>query len=130
MIVQSNAPSNAPSNALCTLCKGILTDYTIKHTPDACPLRSSLTCTYCNIRGHSNVLCPNKKKSYMCVPSPIHSRDITHPPTLDIRSDDKSITAYIRSQGYPPSHKPKKNLELLQQITDSQRLFLKKKTSL
>lgn len=123
----------------CLICKDILVDYTLTHTEEACPLRASLMCTYCNVSGHSNIGCP-KEKAIRRVQvisirtgqqRPEMTRTCTpHKPALDIRMDDRHISAYLRSQGIQPSQKPKKNLELLRDYTQSVGLVIKKKTPL
>lgn len=116
----------------CTFCKTILTDYTIKHTPEACPLRASLMCTYCNKTGHSNSLCAYVKKATLPTVQPaMANRRTTHfAPAIDIRTDDRSICAYLRAQGQQPSQKPKKNIELLNAIAAEQGFLVKKKIPL
>ena len=54
----------------CAFCVGILIDYKIKHTEDACPLRASLHCTYCCKYGHTTSKCPTPPPDSVYTTSP------------------------------------------------------------
>ena len=110
----------------CTHCKDILTDYKLRHNEEACPLRASLMCTFCNHSGHSNTMC-TKGVRLPRIKGGSMRNTIEHMPALDIRLEDKNICAYLRSQGIQPSQKPKKNLEILREYTERIGIVVRKK---
>ena len=109
----------------CTLCKDVLTDYKLRHNEEACPLKASLMCTFCNRSGHSNIMCTKGARLLRIKGGSM--RNVEHLPALDVRLEDRNICAYLRSQGIQPSQKPKKNLEILREYTERIGIIVRKK---
>ena len=53
--------------AMCDFCAPIYRS-SEKHDPSICPIASALTCSCCNIRGHSTLKCPNLRNWETRVP--------------------------------------------------------------
>lgn len=47
---------------MCSICKSILTGFSVKHDEDSCPLRKSMYCPSCAVYGHLPENCPDKPK--------------------------------------------------------------------
>ena len=48
---------------MCDICIDILKGFP-KHTPQLCPFRQALHCSYCSIKGHSTKNCPSPPPSW------------------------------------------------------------------
>lgn len=107
---------------MCSNCAKILIDFSIKHTPEACPLKASLMCTYCNKKGHSYSSCTEKhRQTTGLLPRTTEQRTRSFVPTLNMRQEDASMGAFLRMNNVIPCLKEdpvarrKKNNELVQE---------------
>lgn len=103
----------------CSICKKTMPDFGVKHTEELCPLRNSSYCAYCADYGHLTKECPAKPRRIFREPAfveqlipptmlqeynittltPItYDRPDTPPQLVEIKDDDRVITAYILAQ--------------------------------
>jgi hypothetical protein len=103
---------------MCNICKDILKDFGIEHSESKCPLRNSRYCSYCAQYGHYTKSCPAKPlrmfreptyleqliphtelKTYnITTKTPIIYKTVEESQQLlEIKDDDKVITAYLTS---------------------------------
>lgn len=108
---------------MCSTCKPIMPDFSIEHSETQCPLRNSMYCSNCAAYGHRTVSCPARPalrfrepcyieqllcptdlaKYNITSKTPIPSYAIEEPQRLlEIKDDDKVISAYLHSRGIKP----------------------------
>lgn len=104
---------------MCSTCKKIMPGFGLRHTEELCPLRNSSYCAYCADYGHLTKDChakplrifrepayveqlvpPTELQEYnITTLTPItYSRSDTPPQLLELKDDDRVITAYIVAQ--------------------------------
>ena len=103
---------------MCSICQPVLQDFSIPHTEALCPLRNSRYCSYCAQYGHLTKSCPAKparmfrepiyleqlipysdlKEYNITTKTRIKYKKADEPQQLlEIKDDDKIITAYLLS---------------------------------
>ena len=109
---------------MCRICKSVLSDFSIEHTETRCPLRNSRYCNICAQYGHLTTKCPVKPSRLFCKPvyleqlicptdliafnittqTLLPSYTIEEPQRLlEIKDDDKLISAYLSSKSIKPT---------------------------
>jgi hypothetical protein len=103
---------------MCSICKEILQDFSIDHSEALCPLRNSRYCSYCAQYGHLTKSCPAKpnimfrepayleqlisysdlKEYNITSKTPIKYKITEEPQLIEIKDDDRSITAYLAAR--------------------------------
>ncbi len=108
---------------MCSICRDTLPDFNVQHTEALCPLRNSRYCSYCAHHGHLTKSCPAKPNKMYREPAyleqlipysdlkefnitsktPIKYKTPDEPQQLlEIKDDDKVITAYLSSRLVKP----------------------------
>lgn len=101
---------------MCSICRDMLSDFSIDHSELLCPLRNSRYCSYCAKYGHLTKSCPAKPSfreptflEQLIPPSDLKEYNITSKTPikyiveeerqlLEIKDDDKAISAYLASR--------------------------------
>ncbi len=119
---------------MCRICQKVMPDFGVKHTEELCPLRNSWYCAYCADYGHLTKACPAKPRRVFREPAfveqlvpptelqeynitsltPItYTKPETPPQLIEIKDDDRVITAYMIAQSIkvPKGYTKKQALE-------------------
>jgi hypothetical protein len=115
---------------MCKICEKTLQGFEIEHTEQTCPLRMSRYCSYCAQYGHLTSNCHAKpsilfrKPAYLeqLIPpseldnlgiktkTPIKYKEKDEPQQLiEIKDDERVITAYLQSHSLKVSRKVREN---------------------
>lgn len=104
---------------MCSICSTVLQDFSLEHSESLCPLRNSRYCSNCAQYGHVTKACPAKPSrlfrepaylEQLLPPSELKEYNITTktlikyktcedpPQLLEIKDDDKVISAYLAAR--------------------------------
>jgi hypothetical protein len=133
---------------MCSICKPILGDFKVVHTESLCPLRNSRYCSNCAQYGHLTKSCPARpsilfrepayleqlippsecKEFGITTKTPIvYSKQEDPPQFLEIKDDDRVISAYLsaRSIKIPKKHNKKYVLEEYATLQNKRVVYIK-----
>lgn len=83
----------------CNLCKKNRVLYSTHNNENDCPFLCAQYCLYCCEKGHSISVCKEKQTFPPVKPDIYRALSVQYKPSVDIRDDERSITAFLSSQG-------------------------------
>lgn len=83
----------------CSLCRKNKILYSTHTNKNDCPFLCAQYCLYCYEKGHSISVC-KQKANFSPVKLDIYrAQNVQYKPSIDIRDDERSIIAFLSSQG-------------------------------